>query len=80
MSEAADEEDDGYYQRLVKEVRFESSEGDAHGAMHDLSVSGMGGWIRVTRESRRGECAVGLKVWGPRGLEIFVRQPMPTAL
>jgi hypothetical protein len=70
----------GFYQRLVKEVHFKSPEGDVYGPLHDISVSGMGGWIRVVRESRRGECDIGLKVWGPRGLEVFVRKPMPTAL
>lgn len=70
----------GLYQRLVKEVRFESPEGDAYGPLHDLSVSGMGGWIRVMRVSRKGDCDISVKVWGPRGLEVFVRTPMPTAL
>ena len=53
---------------------------DEFGALSDLSVSGMGGWVRVVKEQRRGECEMALKVWGPRGLEVFVRNPMPTAL
>lgn len=84
--EGAESEEEGavangaFVQRLVKEVHFKSPEGDAYGPLHDLCVSGMGGWVRVSRESRRGDCEAGVKVWGPRGLEVFIRAPMPTAL
>ena len=52
----------------------------ARGGVVDLSVSGMGGWIRVVRESRVGACEMTMRVWGPRGLEVFAREPMPTGL
>ena len=68
--------------RLVKELRVNSPEGStgARGGVVDLSVSGMGGWIRVVRESRVGACEMTMRVWGPRGLEVFAREPMPTGL
>ena len=76
--ETARDETSVFHQRLVREARFDSREGeDGYGALADLSVSGMNGWIRVSRTSRRDDCAVRVKVWGPRGLEVFVREPMP---
>ena len=69
-----------FIQRLVREARFDSREGeDGYGALADVSVSGMNGWIRVTRVGHsRGDAAPSrVKVWGPRGLEVFVREPMP---
>ena len=79
-----DDESSGFYQRLVKELRVdegpEGGSGAAYGGVVDLSVSGMGGWIRVVRESRVGACVMEVKVWGPRGLEVFAREPMPTGL
>ena len=79
-----DDASSGFYQRLVKELRVdegpEGGSGAAYGGVVDLSVSGMGGWIRVVRESRVGACVMEVKVWGPRGLEVFAREPMPTGL
>ena len=72
----------GFCERLVKELEVNSPEGStgAYGGVMDLSVSGMGGWIRVVRESRVGVCEMTVRVWGPRGLEVFAREPMPTGL
>ena len=72
----------GFCERLVKELKVNSPEGStgAYGGVVDLSVSGMGGWIRVVRESRVGACEMTVRVWGPRGLEVFAREPMPTGL
>lgn len=72
----------GFCERLVKELEVNSPEGStgAYGGVVDLSVSGMGGWIRVVRESRVGACEMTVRVWGPRGLEVFAREPMPTGL
>ena len=81
--DAEDDESSGFYQRLVKELRVDEgpeSSTAAYGGVVDLSVSGMGGWIRVVRESRVGACVMEVKVWGPRGLEVFAREPMPTGL
>ena len=71
-----------FCERLVKELEVNSPEGStgARGGVVDLSVSGMGGWIRVVRESRVGACEMTMRVWGPRGLEVFAREPMPTGL
>jgi hypothetical protein len=72
-------DDDAFIQRLVREVSVatEASDEDAGLALRDLSVSGMNGWLRVTRSSRRGACSMRVRVLGPRGLEVFDREPMP---
>ena len=72
-------DDDAFIQRLVREVSVatEASDEDAELALRDLSVSGMNGWLRVTRSSRRGACSMRVRVLGPRGLEVFDREPMP---
>ena len=72
-------DDDAFIQRLVREVEVatEASDEDAGLALRDLSVSGMNGWLRVTRSSRRGACSMRVRVLGPRGLEVFDREPMP---
>jgi nitric-oxide synthase len=73
------DDDDAFIQRLVREVSVatEASDEDAGLALRDLSVSGMNGWLRVTRSSRRGACSMRVRVLGPRGLEVFDREPMP---
>jgi hypothetical protein len=45
--------------------------------LRDLSVSGMNAWLRVTHETETGPCSMRLSVFGPRGLEVFDREPMP---
>jgi nitric-oxide synthase len=72
-------DDVAFIQRLVREVEVatEASDEDAGLALRDLSVSGMNGWLRVTRSSRRGACSMRVRVLGPRGLEVFDREPMP---
>ncbi len=72
-------DDVAFIQRLVREVKVatEASDEDAGLALRDLSVSGMNGWLRVTRSSRRGACSMRVRVLGPRGLEVFDREPMP---
>jgi len=80
--DATGDERIGFCERLVKELRVDSPEGStgARGGVVDVSVSGLGGWIRVVRESRVGACEMTMRVWGPRGLEAFAREPMPTGL
>ena len=65
-----------FHQRLVRSV---SVDGAA-----DVSVSGLNGWVRVSSVRGRdgeGSSSPGgffeANVWGPRGLEVFVRDPMP---
>jgi len=72
-------DDVAFIQRLVREVEVatEASDEDAGLALRDLSVSGMNGWLRVKRSSRRGACSMRVRVLGPRGLEVFDREPMP---
>ena len=73
------DDDDAFIQRVVREVSVasEASDEDAELALRDLSVSGMNGWLRVTRSSRKGACSMRVRVLGPRGLEVFDREPMP---
>ena len=83
-----DDDDASFIQRLVREVSVEdededsaldSDDSDSARALRDVSVSGMNGWIRVTRvgNSRGDACAMRVRVLGPRGLEVFDREPMP---
>ena len=81
-SDEASHDDGAFIQRLVREV-FVSSEASpgersvSRRALRDVSVSGMNGWLRVTRTSPDGACAMRVRVLGPRGLEVFEREPMP---
>ena len=79
-----DDDDASFIQRLVREVSVEdedsaSLDSDSARALRDVSVSGMNGWVRVTRvgNSRGDACAMRMRVLGPRGLEVFDREPMP---
>jgi len=83
-----DDDDASFIQRLVREVSVEdededsaldSDDSDSVRALRDVSVSGMNGWVRVTRvgNSRGDACAMRMRVLGPRGLEVFDREPMP---
>jgi nitric-oxide synthase len=84
-----DDDDASFIQRLVREVSVEaededsapkdSDDSDSARALRDVSVSGMNGWVRVTRvgNSRGDACAMRVRVLGPRGLEVFDREPMP---
>ena len=82
-SELGSSENPEFIQRLVKETRIVSDEKTDErldgrpGAVRDLSVSGMNGWLRVTKETRDGPCEMHVRVLGPRGLEVFDREPMP---
>jgi len=82
------DDDASFIQRLVREVSVEdededsaldSDDSDSARALRDVSVSGMNGWVRVTRvgNSRGDACAMRMRVLGPRGLEVFDREPMP---
>jgi nitric-oxide synthase len=90
-SSLTDDDDASFIQRLVREVsveaedededsaRRDSDDSDSARALRDVSVSGMNGWVRVTRvgNSRGDACAMRVRVLGPRGLEVFDREPMP---
>ena len=92
VGDASSSKEDRFIQRLVKEayVTAESSPGSESdeprnvnrqngngAALRDLSVSGMNAWLRVTHETETGPCSMRLSVFGPRGLEVFDREPMP---
>ena len=62
--------------RVVNEVDFIPPI-DFVGPLVDLSVSGLGGWIRVEKTTGRGDGPVRVRVHGVRGLEVFDRDVMP---
>jgi nitric-oxide synthase len=47
-------------------------------ALADVAVSGVPGWIAV--HSPRGRSPVRLRVWAPRGVEVFLRPAIPVPL
>ena len=63
--------------RLVNEVDFVPPPGIT-GGLVDLSVSGLGGWVRVEKSSERGDGVIHARIYGLRGLEVFARDVMPT--
>jgi len=63
--------------RLVNEVDFLPPM-DFVGDLVDLSVSGLGGWMRIVKTSGRGDGVIHAKIYGLRGLEVFARDVMPT--
>ena len=62
--------------RVLDTPELSSLQGEM-GSIADLSVSGMGGWIAVNKDYRKDDAVVELRLWGPPGLEFFVRKPMP---
>eukprot|EP00951_Prasinocladus_malaysianus_P012599 scaffold94059_cov32-Prasinocladus_malaysianus.AAC.1 len=42
----------------------------------DIAVSGLGGWVSVLGCNRRDE-EISIRIFAPRGVEVFVRPPMP---
>ena len=63
--------------RVVNEIDFIPPT-NVVGPLVDLSVSGLGGWIRVEKTDSRGDGAILARVYGVRGLEVFARDVMPT--
>jgi nitric-oxide synthase, plant len=68
--------------RIAREVDL--MPGSRFAPIADISISGLGGWITVVAggtDARRGTQqsgpAIRLRVWVPRGSEVFVRPPMP---
>ena len=64
--------------RLVQEIDFLPPM-HVDGPLVDLSVYGLGGWIRVEKTSGRGDGPIRAHIYGLRGLEVFARDVMPTA-
>jgi nitric-oxide synthase len=65
--------------RVAREVELEA--GSRLAPIADVAISGLGGWVTlVAGGSGRGGVGVArcvLRVWAPRGAEVFVRPPMP---
>ena len=47
------------------------------GAVADIAISGLPAWITLLSPGRHGSIRV--RVWAPRGVEVFVRPSIPTA-
>jgi nitric-oxide synthase len=45
-------------------------------ALVDIAVSGLGGWVSVLGTSRK-DMDIELRIYTPRGVEAFVRPPLP---
>ena len=45
------------------------------GALVDIAISGLPGWITVMSPGVTGE--IRMRLWSPVGVEVFVRPPMP---
>jgi hypothetical protein len=46
------------------------------GPLADVAVSGLPGWVSVS--APRGRAPLRLRVWAPRGVEVFLRPPLPS--
>ncbi len=44
-------------------------------AVTDVALSGLPGWLAVSAPGARGP--ITLRMWAPRGVEVFVRPPLP---
>ncbi|KAK3239253.1 hypothetical protein CYMTET_50804 [Cymbomonas tetramitiformis] len=64
---------------VAREITLEAT-GAANVPLADIVLSGLGGWVTVFATQDRSEASVvRLRVWAPRGLEVFLRPPMPVA-
>lgn len=66
--------------RVAREIDL--APGGRYAPIADVSVSGMGGWVTVVAGGAADRAATRLRsaklrVWAPRGAEVFVRPPMP---
>lgn len=59
--------------KVAKTVTVEATGLDD--AVADVAVSGLPGWVAVSAPGGRGP--IELRLWAPRGVEVFVRPPLP---
>lgn len=59
--------------KVTKTVTVEATGLDD--AVADIAVSGLPGWVAIS--APRGRGPISLRLWAPRGVEVFVRPPMP---
>lgn len=55
-----------------------SFEGSGAIPLADVAVGGMPGWVTVVSGGTKG--VVRLRLWAPKGVEVYVRPPLPCAL
>ena len=59
--------------RFARDVELQSA--DIVTTIADICVSGMPGWVAVVTGA--GREAVRMRLWTPRGVEVYVRPPIP---
>ena len=59
--------------RLAREVELHGTEFTT--TIADICVSGLPGWVAVV--SGPGSAALRMRLWAPRGVEVYVRPPIP---
>ena len=78
---------------LAREVALQTSTMNSNKTIADIAVSGLQGWIAVSISSgeerrhystkleyeRVNQQDIKLRIWAPKGIEVFVRPPLPTA-
>ena len=78
---------------LAREVSLQTSTTNSNKTIADIAVSGLQGWIAISIssvEERRQYSSkleyeqvhqqdIKLRIWAPRGVEVFLRPPLPTA-
>ena len=47
------------------------------GPVADIAISGLAAWVTLLSSGTPGE--VKMRVWAPRGVEVFTRPPIPVA-
>ena len=64
------------YQRCLAQITINAA-GQA-GPLADIAISGLSGWVAIFCPLHRGRVVV--RVWVPRGIETYVRPPIPVGL
>ena len=62
---------------LVAAKRFEIECFGLEEEMADISISGLPGWVSIVAKRRRDRGVLRGCVWAPKGIEVFVRTPIP---
>ena len=61
---------------VAKQVSIAAAGQD--GPLADIAISGLAGWVAIYAPAQRGRIVV--RIWVPRGIEAYVRPPMPAGL
>ncbi|KAK9813340.1 hypothetical protein WJX73_001309 [Symbiochloris irregularis] len=61
---------------LAKKVNVAAS--GQTGPIADIAISGLAGWVSIFAPEQRGR--IEMRIWLPRGIEVYVRPPVPVGL